>query len=63
MYRSTGRLSLYRGGAPLYMVAADLALVWLQGFAAGAIIAALVGAIRAVVRVFRRASGAGPVDR
>lgn len=45
------------------MVAAELSQAFLIGFAAGGLIAALVGAIRVVVRVFRRASGAGPVDR
>lgn len=41
------------------MVAADLGLVWLQGFAAGAIVAAVVGLIRLGVRIFKRAAGLG----
>lgn len=39
------------------MVAVDLSTVWLQGFTAGFLVAAVVALVRLAVKIFRRASG------
>lgn len=39
------------------MISSDLATVWLQGFSAGFLVAAIVALVRLGVKLFKRVSG------